>query len=288
MYSQQRVVCRYKHKKGQRNANPMALFFFMKQGYYFPHFAQARHDRKIRRMEKELGLEGYAIYFKTLEILREQDGFRYPMDDIDLLADEFNTSEQKIRVVICNYELFEIDECNMFFSSKFNENMQPYLKMKEQRSLAGRSSAVARSFNGSSTVVERSLNKEKKRKENKIKENEILIQDAHEKKSMSKPEKSDVNSYFSELGFFDEADRFFDYYTANGWHVGKNKMKDWKAAARNWCKNSKTYQNGTKSNQSDIEKRIANHNESIEWAVEFDRKFRPHVLANGQANNKDA
>lgn len=245
-------------------------------------------------MEKELGLEGYAIYFKTLEILREQLDFRYPMDDIDLLADEFNTSEQKIRVVICNYELFEIDECNMFFSNKFNENMQPYLKMKEQRSLAGRSSAVARSFNGSSTVVERSLNKEKKIKENKIKENEILIQDTHEKKSMSKPYKLEVDSYFLELGFPDEAERFFDYYTANGWHVGKNKMKDWKAAARNWCKNSNkfvkinTFQNGNKSNQSDIEKRIANHNESIEWAIEYDRKFRPHVLANGQANDKDA
>jgi hypothetical protein len=270
MYSQQRVVCKCNNKKGQRDANPMALFFFMKQGYYFPHFSGARHDRKIRRMEKELGLEGYAIYFKTLEILRDQINFAYPMDDIDLLADEFGTSEQKIRVVICNYELFEIDECNMFFSSKFNENMQPYLKMKEQRSLAGRSSAVARSFNGSSTVVERSLNKEKKRKEKKSKENEILIQDTHEKKTISNPDKLQVNSYFSEQGFFDESERFFDYYTANGWRVGKNPMKDWKAAARNWCKNSKTFNNG-KSNQSDIEKRIANHNESIQWAVELDR-----------------
>ena len=28
--------------------------------------------------------------------------------------------------------------------------------------------------------------------------------------------------------------KFFDHYTANGWMVGKNKMKDWKAAVRTW------------------------------------------------------
>ena len=31
-----------------------------------------------------------------------------------------------------------------------------------------------------------------------------------------------------------EAERFADYYNANGWKVGKNPMKDWKAAVRNW------------------------------------------------------
>lgn len=28
--------------------------------------------------------------------------------------------------------------------------------------------------------------------------------------------------------------RFVDYYTANGWKVGRNPMKDWRAAVRNW------------------------------------------------------
>lgn len=32
-----------------------------------------------------------------------------------------------------------------------------------------------------------------------------------------------------------EAERFFNYYTSNGWLIGgKTKMKDWNAAARNW------------------------------------------------------
>lgn len=33
------------------------------------------------------------------------------------------------------------------------------------------------------------------------------------------------------------AEKFVDYYTANGWCVGKNKMRDWQAAVRMWEKN---------------------------------------------------
>ena len=34
-------------------------------------------------------------------------------------------------------------------------------------------------------------------------------------------------------------DKFFDYYNANGWKVGKNPIRDWKAAVRNWNRNEK-------------------------------------------------
>lgn len=35
-----------------------------------------------------------------------------------------------------------------------------------------------------------------------------------------------------------DAQKFIDYYTANGWHVGKNKMIDWRAAVRTWERNN--------------------------------------------------
>lgn len=34
-----------------------------------------------------------------------------------------------------------------------------------------------------------------------------------------------------------DAKRFFDFYESKGWVVGRSKMKDWKAAARNWARN---------------------------------------------------
>lgn len=36
----------------------------------------------------------------------------------------------------------------------------------------------------------------------------------------------------------DMVDEYFDYYEGNGWKVGRNPMKDWKATYRRWCRNS--------------------------------------------------
>jgi len=51
-----------------------------------------------------------------------------------------------------------------------------------------------------------------------------------------------------------EAEKFFNYYESNGWKVGKNPMKNWKAAANNWITNSTTYAKGTTSNQRKLTK----------------------------------
>jgi len=96
------------------------------ENVYFPHYVNARNDRKIRRVRKELGVEGYGIFYMLLEVLREQSDLKYPLEDIDLLAEDFGTSEQKIRVVICNYKLFEVDKDQLFFSPKQIEYLQPY------------------------------------------------------------------------------------------------------------------------------------------------------------------
>ena len=52
------------------------------------------------------------------------------------------------------------------------------------------------------------------------------------------PTLEEVKAYCQERKNNVDAERFIDYYTANGWNVGKNKMKDWKAAVRTWEKNN--------------------------------------------------
>lgn len=48
------------------------------------------------------------------------------------------------------------------------------------------------------------------------------------------PGVEEVRLYCQEKGYQMDPEPFVDYYTSNGWMVGKNKMKDWKAAVRSW------------------------------------------------------
>lgn len=52
----------------------------------------------------------------------------------------------------------------------------------------------------------------------------------------TRPSLEEVRSYCEERGNGVDPEHFIDYYEANGWKVGKNPMKDWKAAVRNWEK----------------------------------------------------
>ena len=55
-------------------------------------------------------------------------------------------------------------------------------------------------------------------------------------KKFTKPTLEEVQGYCLERGNLVDAARFIDHYTSNGWKVGKNAMKDWKAAVRTWEK----------------------------------------------------
>jgi hypothetical protein len=58
------------------------------------------------------------------------------------------------------------------------------------------------------------------------------------------PEWQEVTTFFKEKNATEiEAEKFFNHFQSNGWLVGgKSKMKDWKAAARNWIMNQNKFQ----------------------------------------------
>ena len=56
-------------------------------------------------------------------------------------------------------------------------------------------------------------------------------------KRFTPPTLEEVTAYCIERNNSVDAQHFIDYYTSNGWLVGKNKMKDWKAAVRTWERN---------------------------------------------------
>jgi uncharacterized protein YdaU (DUF1376 family) len=55
-----------------------------------------------------------------------------------------------------------------------------------------------------------------------------------ERRRFTPPTLAQVQSYVSEKRLNVNAGKFVDHYTANGWKVGRNSMKDWQAACRTW------------------------------------------------------
>ena len=52
-----------------------------------------------------------------------------------------------------------------------------------------------------------------------------------------KPTVEEIKAYCIERNNGIDSEHFYDHYESNGWKVGKNPMKDWKATVRNWERN---------------------------------------------------
>lgn len=129
----------------------------MKEAFYFPHFIGARNDRKIQKVRRDYGIEGYAMFFMLLEVLREEQELAYPIEDIDILAIDFGTSEAKLKTLVLNYGLFEIKETvdgKMFFSPKQIQYLEPYFTRREISRLNGKKSGEIRRKKAEQLVLE--------------------------------------------------------------------------------------------------------------------------------------
>ena len=80
-----------------------------KDVYYFSHDCNARNDERILAMRSIYGLEGYAMYFMIIEILREQTDFK--LKDSKYLA---NTLSMQIGTDVEKIKKFLEDCCNEF------------------------------------------------------------------------------------------------------------------------------------------------------------------------------
>lgn len=68
-------------------------------------------------------------------------------------------------------------------------------------------------------------------------------------KVFQKPTIEDVTEYCQERGNDVDPQAWLDFYTSNGWKVGRNPMKDWKAAVRTWERNNRANNGNGRSGQ---------------------------------------
>lgn len=102
-------------------------------------------------------------------------------------------------------------------------------KAKCEKNRNNRLSALANVRQQPSTFVNDCAQKEKEKEKEKEKDKEIKPL-----KRFTPPTVEDVRAYCKERENSVDPQRFVDFYTAKGWRVGNQPMKDWKACVRTW------------------------------------------------------
>ena len=79
------------------------------------------------------------------------------------------------------------------------------------------------------------------------------------KKNFVPPTVDEVQKYCRERNNNIDAQNFVDFYESKGWMIGKNKMKDWKAAVRNWERKEQN-ESKTKKTKKNFDQRTYDYN----------------------------
>lgn len=225
----------------------------MKQTNYFSHDSNARNDEKILAVRMKYGAEGYGIYFMILERLRDSDGYM-SIKDYNMLAFDFRVSAEKVKSIVEDFGLFVFTEDSKHF---YSESFLQRMKLKDEKSLKARESANQRWRKKTEeqkemrTQCERIKN-ECERNASKVKKSKVNNKEKEKEKEKPKrflpPSLDEVENYISEKGYSVDAEAFIAFYTAKNWFIGKNKMKDWRAAIVTWQKR----ENNKKTNHSGV------------------------------------
>ena len=91
-----------------------------------------------------------------------------------------------------------------------------------------------------------------------------------QKKKFTPPTVEEVDDFCYENNLGIDASEFVDFYTANGWMVGKNHMKDWKATARNWDRKRKK-DTGSQRFMTKREQAIKDYNDQLQMMADWAR-----------------
>ena len=91
-----------------------------------------------------------------------------------------------------------------------------------------------------------------KKEGEKEKEGEIENECYRTTRRFVPPTLDEVTDYCLERGNAVDPQRFVSFYESNGWRVGKNPMKDWRAAVRTWERDDKPKQKQTVTSFWDV------------------------------------
>lgn len=171
--------------------------------------------------------------FKRVVIKRGQFATSIPklQVELELTSNEVRTAIKHLKstgeITVRTYNKFSV-----FTVVKYNDyQCEPQAESQTDNSQA---TDKSQSINSLLTPIEEGKKKKKEKKEDKSNSGRF-----------TPPSVGDVESYCLERGNGIDPAVFVDFYSSKGWMIGKNKMKDWKAAMRTWERKGQTRQEVT-------------------------------------------
>lgn len=195
-------------------------------------------------------MAGYGLYWYCLELIAQgidQKKITFELEhDSEILAHDTGINYQlvsEMMIFMVDLGLFEnvngVITC-FKMAMRLDDHTARNPQIKDiQAKLFKHTSDKLRSDNEVTTDTLSSRVEESRVEENRI-DNKLTTKP--KQKRFVEPTLEDVRDYFLEKGETqsDQPHRFHDFYTSNGWKVSNNKMKCWKASARNWIRRNKS------------------------------------------------
>ena len=178
----------------------------------------------------DLPMSARCLYF-TLGMLADDDGF---VNSPKSIMRQCGASEDDLRVLIGKKFLLVFDSGIIVIKHwRIHNYIQKdrYIKTKYQDELAMLALDENKAYtdsciqNGYKVDTQVRLGKDRLGKGS-----------SNSAKRFTPPTLAEVKAYCEERGNNVDPERFIDFYESKGWMIGKNKMKDWKAAVRTWEK----------------------------------------------------
>jgi hypothetical protein len=194
---------------------------------WFKHVSTSLDDPFICELIYQFGPEAYLVFFGTLEIyareFSSENGWKFG-GNLRYFRQKFQLSNAKIKNILTKIYKWEVtiegDRISIFIP-KFKELIDNYTRNEKINT----GNNLASNLQVTCTPL--------KSKDKRIKNKDIHIGKSP-RNVFKEPTIQEIITYCKERNNSINPQTFIDHYTGNGWMVGKNKMKDWKAVIRTW------------------------------------------------------
>ena len=153
-----------------------------------------------------------------------------------LTEEEIKNICKKNKIFLSVISHFKQDKKGLFYNKRLDREKDKREKYSESRA-KNRKKRIEDKINISSTYENISKTYDEHMENENEDENINNNIEEGKRKAFTPPTVQEVEQYCAECGLKNvDAQHFIDHYESNGWKVGKNPMKNWRSAVRNWSR----------------------------------------------------